>query len=832
MVQYTPSSKGYIKDAQNIFSSPYFDKDKRFSYGYRPLVRLSFLLEHVFWGKNVSYSHGVNVFIYVAICFTLFLLICSLLKTESAARIAFASVLLFALHPLHVEVVASLKNRDELLALFFVLLGYASLMRYGKKKHGIFLFTCLCCFFLALLSKKTAWGLVVFSPVFFFLRYDVLWKKIWPLGLIIALMAWAFLPLKGEKSYAVMISLLFSWSAIYLWKKDLSSLPLLICFFIYALLWAFPYINGAFLVWGMLVFIFSQMAKRKKTRFYLLAISLWSILSYAHLFWIKELVWLTASLFLLYLHAYRRYMYKKGAKYVLWLSFLPWILAIVNAQGTFSAWIYALFGLGAGAMLWLRHTPKRRTLVYYIAGIILLPSLLISQGYSTMLVLILPPMLYAHINVATARIIRPKKTFFSYAKIGALLAGILAILYTQTSSPYRQISPPEVALSAQAAGRTLHYIENPLVQHDNLYHRSATATHTLGYYLYLHLYPFYLSSYYGFDVFKARSWKMPMVWVFAGIFAALLGGLYVFRREKSPLLWSFIGFLVCLLPVSNLGVLVAGGMAERLSFQASLFFCFALGYILFSLLKSQYLFFILLFLLSGVYFIKSNERVGQWRSPVALFSHDTQHHARSAKLQHLAGNAYLAQAYRRPAQAAYFLKKAEKHLHIALALYEDMPPGYRYDLALVLQLQKKYQKAMKQYLQVLKKDPSFPDAQFNLATCLEALNQPAKAIQAYEKHLALSPTSLEGYANLTALYFHTKQLRKAKYIAEKGTKYLAHKGETWLNLAQVYIEQGYFVEAKKALEKAKKKLPCRKNPEKHPCQVAKKMELFMDIAIK
>jgi len=82
--------------------------------------------------------------------------------------IAFLSVLLFTIHPIHTEVVANIKSRDELLSLLFIILTFIFAFQWKIQGKNIRLAGSILCFFLALLSKE--WGilLVILIPLSFY----------------------------------------------------------------------------------------------------------------------------------------------------------------------------------------------------------------------------------------------------------------------------------------------------------------------------------------------------------------------------------------------------------------------------------------------------------------------------------------------------------------------------------------------------------------------------------------------------------------------------------------------------------------------------------------
>jgi len=137
---------------------------------YRPVTLTSFALQKELFNNDPARAHLVNVLLYALLVLVLFNL---LLKLLPAAHPLVCSiiVLLFAAHPVHTEVVASVKSQDELLSVLFALLAlsYAvSLIKEEKfsLKYSIISFTC---FALALLSKEGAFAMILIFPLTFWL---------------------------------------------------------------------------------------------------------------------------------------------------------------------------------------------------------------------------------------------------------------------------------------------------------------------------------------------------------------------------------------------------------------------------------------------------------------------------------------------------------------------------------------------------------------------------------------------------------------------------------------------------------------------------------------
>jgi tetratricopeptide (TPR) repeat protein len=127
---------------------------------YRPVTRVSFLLDYVAFGMNASGFHAVSIAIHVANVLLLFALG---LRLFGRRLPAFAAALLLAVHPVNVESVSFVSARNNLLALMFVLVAVHLLARAWERRRP-WLFASLSGFswFLALLSKESAAAAVVF----------------------------------------------------------------------------------------------------------------------------------------------------------------------------------------------------------------------------------------------------------------------------------------------------------------------------------------------------------------------------------------------------------------------------------------------------------------------------------------------------------------------------------------------------------------------------------------------------------------------------------------------------------------------------------------------
>ncbi len=135
---------------------------------YRPLSKAMFALEWQMAPNTPALGHWINVIFFALTCMVIFqvLLFCF----HGNFLVPFLAAMLFAAHPIHTEVVANIKSRDEIMCLFFSLLAALYTLRYIKNPKTKYLFYSGILFFLAFLSKESAitWLAVIPLMLYFF----------------------------------------------------------------------------------------------------------------------------------------------------------------------------------------------------------------------------------------------------------------------------------------------------------------------------------------------------------------------------------------------------------------------------------------------------------------------------------------------------------------------------------------------------------------------------------------------------------------------------------------------------------------------------------------
>ena len=123
-----------------------------------PLVWLSYAIEIALFGEEPAVFHIVNILLHLANVFLVLLLLYRLTGNPIAALIAAA---LFAVHPMHVESVAWISERKDVLSTMFFLFALICYTSYLGGKGLFYYGLSLGAFILACLSKP----MVITIPV-------------------------------------------------------------------------------------------------------------------------------------------------------------------------------------------------------------------------------------------------------------------------------------------------------------------------------------------------------------------------------------------------------------------------------------------------------------------------------------------------------------------------------------------------------------------------------------------------------------------------------------------------------------------------------------------
>ncbi|MDP1726473.1 MAG: tetratricopeptide repeat protein [Bacteroidota bacterium] len=143
----------------NIFTTPVLGM-------YNPIPFLVYAIEHAIWGLNPKVFHFFNILFHLIAAIVLYKFILRLTKRYETAAIV---TLLFAIHPMHVGVVAWVSQTKTSIYFIFYILALSKYLRYIQDNYKIKNLVYVGIFFiLSALSKPSA---VTLAPMLFLFDY-------------------------------------------------------------------------------------------------------------------------------------------------------------------------------------------------------------------------------------------------------------------------------------------------------------------------------------------------------------------------------------------------------------------------------------------------------------------------------------------------------------------------------------------------------------------------------------------------------------------------------------------------------------------------------------
>ncbi len=144
---------------------------------YRPFQLLAFAIQYEFFQLNPTPYHIIHVLCYALLNALLFLLLKQFWQNKYP-YLPLLIVLLFAVHPVHVEVVANLKGSADLFGMLHATVAFLFLFYYTNKKKILYLILASFFYFLSLISKEIAVTYIAIFPLAMYFFTDLKLKRI------------------------------------------------------------------------------------------------------------------------------------------------------------------------------------------------------------------------------------------------------------------------------------------------------------------------------------------------------------------------------------------------------------------------------------------------------------------------------------------------------------------------------------------------------------------------------------------------------------------------------------------------------------------------------
>jgi len=186
----------FTKDAYDSYYKQFNSSNQLSGGRYRPLSIVTFAIEQQFFGavppakmdsflnhpmvfgkhdpheqqfiRQMHVRHFINVVWYM-LCVVVLLYFLRYIVFKSNPIMALLAAVIFTIHPIHTEVVANVKSRDEIMSLLFMCLTFIFAFKYRERKQLKMLVYALVFYFLSFLSKEYAITMLILLPLSFYL---------------------------------------------------------------------------------------------------------------------------------------------------------------------------------------------------------------------------------------------------------------------------------------------------------------------------------------------------------------------------------------------------------------------------------------------------------------------------------------------------------------------------------------------------------------------------------------------------------------------------------------------------------------------------------------
>lgn len=141
----------------------------------RPVTMFTHALDVSLFGMKAGPQHQMNLFYYIVLLLLLFYFLKTYVLIDQPKLLSFAIVLLFLVHPIHVESVANIKGRDDILSFIFGVIALIFFFRNLEKNSILNQIIVIIGLVFSFLSKETGIIFIVIIPLsyYYFTKVDM-----------------------------------------------------------------------------------------------------------------------------------------------------------------------------------------------------------------------------------------------------------------------------------------------------------------------------------------------------------------------------------------------------------------------------------------------------------------------------------------------------------------------------------------------------------------------------------------------------------------------------------------------------------------------------------
>jgi hypothetical protein len=164
---------------------------------YRPFTLMMYAIEWQLFPDKPAIYHLVNILLYALTGVVMFRLLCKALKQYNII-LPLIATLLFIVHPIHTEVVANIKSRDEIMCFLCVLLSINYLFNYVNEKKTPQILLSILFYIIALFSKESGILMLAFAPLFLMFFSEIKFVKVLSLTAIFIIPTLIYLSIRNH----------------------------------------------------------------------------------------------------------------------------------------------------------------------------------------------------------------------------------------------------------------------------------------------------------------------------------------------------------------------------------------------------------------------------------------------------------------------------------------------------------------------------------------------------------------------------------------------------------------------------------------------------------
>jgi tetratricopeptide (TPR) repeat protein len=364
-------------------------------------------------------------------------------------------------------------------------------------------------------------------------------------------------------------------------------------------------------------------------------------------------------------------------------------------------------------------------------------------------------------------------------------------------------------------------LNNTLAGAPDFSSREATAFFIILKYFWLLIFPYNLSCDYSFSTINIQTFSNPIALIAIILCIGLLIFAFMNIKKKSIVSFGILFFLISFIPVSNIFILIGATMAERFMYVPSFGFCIIVTYFLIRFNKTEKIkckfqnlyqmiivnssLFVILFIIIGLYSIRTFSRNSDWKDNATIYAHDSEVSENSASMHYCYGHELFLNLYQNekdPKMKSDYLDKAIIEFSKAVSILPTFRDAY-YFLGKSYNQKGDIQNGLKNFEKALNNYVN-PDAEMlnDLGEAYLNTGNFDKALIFLDSSIKVSPDYYFPYDNKGIVYMKQGKFAESIPLFKKSLQLYPKTENALFNLGCVYFNLEQYPDALETFNKA------------------------------